>query len=274
HLLPEDNIQLSILARKMGIAGNSKKELSEKLRFEFDRHTLFVGELFAGLFGGEKKRAAVKNYEERKEGKMTNEVGLTLDSLNGVPFDDPERALRFLKSLRDGPQFSHPSEKSIREFYAVLPRILEVCVQVPLPNSAVENLVKFVETSRARDSYLNLFQSNERFLELLLTLFGSSEFLSGTLIRQPGVVDVLRDLESIYRFKPPEKITEELNQGLEQCEDFETKKIFLRQFKDGEELRVGIRYLIREGDLLGTLVDLSNLAIVYLQVAYLTALEE
>ena len=274
HLLPADNIQLSILARKMGIVGNSKKELSEKLRFEFDRHTLFVGELFAGLFGGEKKRAAVKNYEERKDGKMTDEVGLTLDSLNGVSFDDPERALRFLKSLRDGPQFSHPSEKSIREFYAVLPRILEMCARVPLPNSAVENLVKFVETSRARDSYLNLFQSNERFLELLLVLFGSSELLSGTLIRQPGIVDVIRNPESIYRFKPPEKITEELNQGLEQCEDFETKKIFLRQFKDGEELRVGIRYLIREGDLLGTLVDLSNLAIVYLQVAYLTALEE
>ena len=70
HLLPKDNIQLSILARKMGITGNSKKESSEKLQFEFNRHTRFVGGLFAGLFADEKKREAVKNYGKRAEGRV------------------------------------------------------------------------------------------------------------------------------------------------------------------------------------------------------------
>ncbi|MCH8156199.1 MAG: bifunctional [glutamate--ammonia ligase]-adenylyl-L-tyrosine phosphorylase/[glutamate--ammonia-ligase] adenylyltransferase [Nitrospinae bacterium] len=275
HLLPEDEAQLSVLAHKMGLEGGSRKERAEKLLSEFDRHTRFVGELFSSLFAEKKKQRAAEIAEKEEEGRKKSGLGdLNIAVLEGIPFTDPQRTLRFLKSLRDGTQFSHPSEKSIEQFYAVLPKVLELCAEVPMPNSAVENLVKFVEASHAREAFLSLFQSNEKFLELLLIIFGSSDFLSGILIRQPGVTDVLRDLESIYRYKPPEKIVEELNRSLGQVPDFEAKKIFLRRFKQGEELRVGVRYLIREANLAGTLADLSTLAEVYLQAAYLTALKE
>ena len=270
HLLPEDEARLAILALKMGIKESSREKLAEKLLFEFVRHTQFVGGLFSGLFEEEKKKESARIAEKG----LNHTWELNVEVLAGIPFKDVKNALRFLESLRDGPKFSHPSEKSIKDFHAVLPKILEGCGKVPMPDSAVKNLIKFIETSHARESFLSLFQSNKKLLELLLIIFGSSDFLSGVLIKQPDVIDVLRNLESIYRFKHPEKIVEELSRSLKDCKNFEAKKIFLRRFKQGEELRVGIRYLIQEADLEGTLADLSNLARVYLQTAYLTGLEE
>jgi glutamate-ammonia-ligase adenylyltransferase len=82
------------------------------------------------------------------------------------------------------------------------------------------------------------------------------------------------DLESIYRFKPATKIAEDLERGLKHCGDLESKKIYLRRTKHGEELRIGIRYLIREADLMGTVADLSSLADVYLQSVFQIACEQ
>ncbi|KMP11791.1 hypothetical protein UR09_02515 [Candidatus Nitromaritima sp. SCGC AAA799-A02] len=274
HLLPENEDQLSVLARKMRLDGASHKARAEHLMREFDRHTQFVGNLFSGLFAENKKKEAAEIAEKEYRRRLSDRGELSPEVLERISFIDPKRALQFLETLRDGPQFSHPSEKSIQEFYALLPKILEICGRVPMPNSAVENLARFVEMSRARDSFLSLFHSNEKLLELLLTLFGSSDYLSSILIKQPGVVDVLRNLDFIHRFRHPAKIVEELSRSLRDFGDFEAKKIFLRRFKQGEELRVGIRYLIREADLEGTLADLSSLADIYLQTAYLTALEE
>jgi len=274
HSLPKGKEQLISLARKMGFQDETAENLPNLLMQEFERHTLFVGEMFAGLFVDEKKEEAEESSTRSTEEQKFHKTNFQIEHFQEFPFSDPGRALRFLKSMRDGPEFSHPSEKSIQDFYEVLPKILNFVKLVPKPNSAVENLVKFVEASGARETYLNLFNSNEKFLDLLLILFGGSDMLSQILVKQPDLVDVLMDLESIYRFKPPIKIAEDLERGLKRCGDLESKNIYLRRSKNGEELRIGIRYLIHEADLMGTLADLSSLADVYLQSVFQIACEQ
>ncbi len=271
HMLPEDERKLAVLARKMGVHAGTPQEQGQALLEQFEQHTKRVGTMFAGLFADEEEREA-KQKVEGSASAVRMELSEELLSERG--FTEPKQALRFLHSLRDGPQFSHPSEKSIQDFYACLPRILDHCERIPKPNAAVENLVKFVEASRARDSYLNLFRSNDKVLELFLILFGSSDYLSNTLVKQPGLVDVLMDLEAIYRYKPPEKIAEDLNRNLRGVQDFTACKNALRRFKQGEELRIGLRFLIHESDLTGTLNDLSALAEVYLKTVTQLAYEE
>ncbi len=274
HHLPKDPSQLPVLARKMKISADTPEKLVAGLMEAFDVHRQFVGAMFAGLFVDEQKKAAAETTSRQWEQAQSSVKTLTPEHLEGIPFRDAKRAFRFLEMLRDGPQFSHPTEKSTKDFYNILPRLLDRCTELPDPNQAVENLVKFLEKSGARDSYLGLLASNVKFLELLLILFGSSDFLSDTLIRQPGLVDVLIDMESIYRFKPPEKIDEEFRRGLASAKTLEAKKIYLRRAKQGEELRIGVRYLIKEADLVGTLADLSHLAGVFLQVALDIACDE
>ncbi|UCD11681.1 MAG: hypothetical protein JSU88_00890 [Nitrospinaceae bacterium] len=274
HHLPKDADQLAVLARKMKITAGTPEGLIARLMETFDAHRQFVGSMFAGLFVDDKKKEAAETTSKEWEQAHTVMKALVPERLEGIPFRDAGRAFRFLEILRDGPQFSHPSEKSLENFHAILPRVLEQCTLLPNPNQAIENLVKFLENSGARDSYLSLLAGNEKFLELLLILFGSSDFLSNTLIRQPGLMDVLIDMESIYRFKPPEKITEEFRRSLASAKTLDEKKIYLRRAKQGEELRIGVRYLIKEADLIGTLADLSHLADVFLQIVLDIACEE
>ena len=275
YLLPDNEIDLAVLARKMRIAGDSQKNLADNLMKEYETHTRFVGTLFAEQFVEKEKREAAETLSSEWDRSRIGEEQFTESMLAEIPFlPDPKRTYRFLKSFRDGTQFSHPSVQSIQEFYSIIPKIFQQCRRVPKPDAAIENLCRFVEATGARESFLSLFQSNEKFLELLLILLGSSGMLSQILIKRPDLVDVLTDMEAIYRFKLAEKIQEDLNSALKTSPDFESKSLVLRRTKQAEELRIGVRYLIKEADLAGTLEDLSNLADVFLQTVYRIACEE
>jgi [glutamine synthetase] adenylyltransferase / [glutamine synthetase]-adenylyl-L-tyrosine phosphorylase len=275
YLLPDNETDLAVLARKMRIPGDNQKALADNLMGEYEKHTQVVGTMFAEQFVEKEKREAAETISREWSRSRIGEEQFTESRLAEIPFlPDPKRAYRFLASFRDGAQFSHPSAHSIHEFYSIIPKIFQRCEKVPMPDSAIENLCKFVEATGARESYLNLFQENEKFLELLLILFGSSGMLSQILIRRPDLVDVLTDMEAIYRYKQADKIQEDLNRALKISPDFESKSLVLRRIKQAEELRIGVRHLIKEADLAGTLEDLSNLADVFLETVFQISCEE
>ena len=275
YLLPDNQEDLAVLARKNRISGENQKSLADNLMKEFESHTRFVGTFFAEQFSEKKEREAAETISEEWDRSRLGEDLFSENRLAEIPLlPDPKKAFRFLTAFRDGEQFSHPSMQSIQEFYSIIPKIIQQCGKVPKPDSAIENLCRFVEATGARESFLNLFQTNENFLELLLILFGSSGLLSQILVRRPELVDVLTNMEAIYRFKLKEKIQEDLNNALRNSYDFESRSIILRHIKQAEELRIGVRYLIKESDLAGTLWDLSNLADVFLETVYQIALKE
>jgi [glutamine synthetase] adenylyltransferase / [glutamine synthetase]-adenylyl-L-tyrosine phosphorylase len=275
YLLPDNEIDLAILARKMRIGGENEQILAINLMSEFESHTQFVGKMFAEQFVEKAKREVAETISREWDRSRVGEEQFTESKIAEIPLLlDPKKAYRFLKSLRDGAEFSHPSLQSIQEFYSIIPKIFQQCRKVSQPDLAIYNLCRFVEATRARESFLNLFQGNEKFLELLLILFGSSGMLSQILIRQPDLVDVLTDMDSIYRYKQKDKIQEDLDKTLKNCSDFDSKSMVLRRIKQAEELRIGVRFLIKEADLAGTLEDLSNLADVFLETVYRIACEE
>ena len=275
YLLPDNEMNLAVLARKMKIPGDNQKSLADNLMSEFESHTQFVGKMFAEQFIEKEKREAAETISREWDRSRIGEEQFTESKIAEIPLlPDPKRAYRFLKSLRDGGQFSHPSVQSIQEFYSIIPKIFQQCRKVPQPDSAIDNLCRFVEATGARESFLNLFQENEKFLELLLILFGSSGMLSQILVRRPDLVDVLTDMDSIYRFKQADKIQEDLDRALKKTIDFDSKSVVLRRIKEAEELRIGVRYLIKEADLAGTLEDLSNLADIFLETVYRIACEK
>ncbi len=274
HVLPDDEAQLAVLARKMQLDADSPSLRVKRLMGEFSHHTEFVGNMFANLFvEGKRQETAQIASREIERQSLTTEL-LSEEHLLANGFSDTKRVARFLALLRDGPQFSHPTEKSIQEFYAVLPAILKLSGKVPRPDSAIDNLVKFIEACGSREAYISLFNSSNKLLELLLILFGSSDLLSETLIKQPDLIEIFLNLESIYRYKAPKKTNEDWQRILKSCEDLPAKKNALRRFKHGEELRIGIRYLVKQADLMGTLADLSTLADLYLQIVTDLAFKE
>jgi len=274
HSLPKKEKDIAILARKMGYQTNDPKETVAKFHSDMEMHTQFVGNFFANLLVDPAERESSQSHSPDKGAITLDEKNFNEELMKSYSFPDPPRAFQFLKSLRDGPEFFHPTEKSLRNFYILLPKLLDAAIKTPMPNSAVENFVKFVEASQAREIFLGILLENQRFLEILLVLFGSSDGLSNIIIRRPEYMDVLISNESIHRFKHPETIYANLIQDLKRAANLEEKKTILRQFKKGEELRIGVRYLIRETDLIGTLTDLSTIADIFLRAALETAKEE
>ncbi len=272
--LPTEDKALDVLARKMGVTGDNRDERVSTLMDQYKTHTSLVNTMFTSLFVEEEEQEkAEQTHNEWGQGRDL-ESNFSEKLINERGFTEPDRIFRFLKSLRDGPANIPPSEKSIRTFYEVLPGILELSRRVPFPNSAIENLVKFIEVSQSRDMLLNLFYDNEKILELFLILFGSGELLSSILIRQPSLMDVLMSPDSLYRYKTLPQLEQELWDRLGVCADEPARLLALRRFKQAEELRIGIRFLIRETDLIATLEDLSRLADLYLQVSLDLAAEE
>ncbi len=273
NLLPDNETDLAVLARKMRIAVDGQKNLADNLMKVYENHTRFVGTMFAEQFAEKEKREAAETFSGERDRPQAGEEQFTENMLAEIPLlADAKKAYRLLKSFCDGAKFSHPSAQSIREFYSVLPKIFHHCRGVPKPDSVIENLCRFAEA--AGESFLNLFQNNEKFLELLLILFGSSGLLSQILIKRPDLVDVLTDTEAIYRFKLAEKMREDLNLALKTAADFASRSLVLRRVKQAEELRIGTRYLIKEADLAGTLEDLSNFADIFLETVYRIACAE
>jgi [glutamine synthetase] adenylyltransferase / [glutamine synthetase]-adenylyl-L-tyrosine phosphorylase len=269
YLLPKNEFDLAVLARKMRISGDSQKNLVNNLIKEYKNQTQIVGIMFAKQFVQKKNRETAALISRKWERSRAGEEQFTESRLAQIPFlSDSKRVYRFLKSFRDGNQFAHPSEKSIQEFYSIFPKILKICEKVPRPDSAIENFCRFVETTGARESFLVLFNKNEKFLELLLNLFGSSEMLSQILIKRPDLIDVLTYTDNIYRFKLSEKMQEDINKAIQKSTRLKSKSIILRRTKQAEEIRIGLRYLIKESNLTGTLQDLSNLADVFLETVY------
>ena len=121
YLLPDNEIDLAVLARKMRIAGDSQKNLADNLMKEYETHTRFVGTLFAEQFVEKEKREAAETLSSEWDRSRIGEEQFTESMLAEIPFlPDPKRTYRFLKSFRDGTQFSHPSVQSIQEFYSII----------------------------------------------------------------------------------------------------------------------------------------------------------
>ena len=272
--LPKDEKDLAILARKMGFQGDTYQALVGQLNGEFERHTQFVGNMYARLFAEDKDQEAAGDTAQQWADQRELEGRFSEDTLREYPFKDIKRTFKILTALRDGPELSHTSEKSIQTFYAILPTLLDLCRKVPDPDAAVDYLLRFMEASHARETYLTIFNDNHKFLEILLILFGSSSVLSALLIKQPNLIDVISNQESLYLYKTPAMMAEELDARMSAVREHSEKNICLRRFKQGEEFRIGLRFMIHETDVPGTLADLSHLADIYLQAVCQLAREE
>ncbi|MBI5166770.1 MAG: glutamate-ammonia-ligase adenylyltransferase [candidate division NC10 bacterium] len=263
HVLPEDVRELARLAKRLGY--RSPDPASEFLD-DYRRHTRAVRRIYDGLF-----------YEREEE--VPAHVPLTLffqalgdeegvrERLKEVGFGDEERAFRNLFSLRDGPPFAHYGPESRKYLAHLAPQLLEALKGAPDPDQALTAFERFVSAIGARTTFLGVLADNKALLNLLIRLFGSSEFLTGILTRHPELLEVLLDPEVIHRPRPRAKIVEELRQGLRAASSPLEKLDALRRFKKAEELRIGMRDILGEVDLLETMATLSTVADLCLEAA-------
>lgn len=161
---------------------------------------------------------------------------------------------------------SSPSHQT--SFHSILALLLNRLVNLADPDMALNNLERYAEAVIDRGFLFSLFRDSPKSLDLLLTLFGSSQYLSDVLIRYPQDLHWLLEPGLLRRARSKEELIEELDGLLPRAKSRQRLWTALRRFKMRETLRIGLQDLLGNLDLTGVTQQLSLMADVALQRAY------
>ena len=149
----------------------------------------------------------------------------------------------------------------------ILPMMLESISRTADPDQALNHWERLFG-SVSRTSLLDYLRTWPRMLELLCAIFGNSDALAFTLIRDPMLVYWLADEDVLSRPSTREGLELALRKSVGHLTAKETKLDALRRFRRREMLRVGVRDLLRLATVPETTASLSDLASVLIHAAY------
>jgi [glutamine synthetase] adenylyltransferase / [glutamine synthetase]-adenylyl-L-tyrosine phosphorylase len=121
--------------------------------------------------------------------------------LHRFQFVDSEKTYRNLMQIHDGPPSTPRVATSKQIFRQLCGTLLQVASYQPDPDLAINHLEQFAAGIPARESLFRLWLDNEALLRVVLSLFGSSVFLSKRLMQQPDLLDTLLNPASPIRPK-------------------------------------------------------------------------
>ncbi|MBI5749725.1 MAG: hypothetical protein HZA00_11445 [Nitrospinae bacterium] len=280
HDIPDEPHEQLTLSRKMyrgtghpsggwvAVAGSQKAELKNpesQLMLMYNYHTKNVREIYDNLFSAE-----IYDVTEVMEGELQWQIDMddpasSIATLKQIGFKSPEMTRRNLILMRDGGAFAHPTIRSKRYFNQMLPSLLKECKKLPDPDLSINNFEKFVDAGRVREGIYSVLSKSEAAVRSLCSLFGTSQFLSNILIRQPELADSLLSAEGVYKEKTKKSLREEMERILKSADSYEKSLDELCKFKRGEELRIGLRDILGIAEFSGISSELSNLADVYVE---------
>lgn len=149
----------------------------------------------------------------------------------------------------------------------ILPFLLESISRTADPDQALNHWERLLDNV-IRSSFLDYLHSSPRMLDLLCTIFGNSDALAFTVIRDPMLIYWLAE-EAVLSKTPTRKALEgALSKNLGELTVKELKLDVLRRFRRREMLRIGVRDLLRLAEVPATTAALSDLASLLIQAAH------
>ncbi len=180
--------------------------------------------------------------------------------LSAYGLHDIEQADRNLQAMA-----GDPHER--RQLADILPILLESIARTADPDQALNHWERLL-AGVTRSSFLDYLRSSPRMIDLLCTIFGNSDALAFTVIRDPLLVYWLTEERVLS--KPPTRkgIEEALRKNIGHLTVKELKLEVLRRFRRRELLRIGVRDLLRLADVPETTAALSDIASLLIHAAY------
>ena len=173
--------------------------------------------------------------------------------MNWTIFKNPRSAKSNFDRLQTNP-FGKPLFQKLR------PEIGRILAAVPDPDQALNHFERMAQAVINQTSFYHFLSAYPHFLEILLTLFGHSNYLADIMIRHPeyfywlvtsGINQIEFDPDSFYR---------EFNTMSGQYTSTETKVELLKRLKRREILRIGTLDIMGWSNFQTTVRNLSDLA--------------
>jgi len=178
YAVPKDPGERRVLAGLLGLADD--RALMEAL----EGHRTRVRQIYDELFYGEAEPAA--EWEWLLEAEPGSSRAMA--ALEGLGFVDGGAAHRNLHRLAG---LDVMMSLSRQHFEGLLPELLASLAAAPDPDQALMHFGQIVEAYGAPGMFFELLHAHPGFRRLLVSICGSSRFLSGLIQRDPGLLDGL-----------------------------------------------------------------------------------
>ena len=273
QLLPKSPEELDKLAWSMGYTKGGAPD-REGFERALDKVTDKVTYLFDRFF--ERHVAPVTEGSDEGSDLLDEDLDRqeVVTKLGDMGFEDPEAAYDNLMLLRDGPGYARFPDNCRRLLRQIAPALLSNLGEVADPDAVLVNFERFISRVGARVSYYSMLAGSSEAVRLLVVLFGSSPYLSSSVIRYPDLLDVIVGRTDLSMMKEKKIMEEEVSGLLLSSPSLEDELNILRRYRNGEILRIGLGDLLDLKDLLTIHSELSVLAQVLLDASLTIARRE
>jgi [glutamine synthetase] adenylyltransferase / [glutamine synthetase]-adenylyl-L-tyrosine phosphorylase len=241
------------LARRMGYVRGGPLDTAQQLYMDFETHTAMV-RIFAEKYFGREALPAPDTgtvVDVILSEHMPEDLRNRILSLGG--FNNPQRAFVNLMGLA--------GEDYRREIFIKIAILAwDMLKRMPDPDMALNNWDRFMHSLGNAEFHFNLLLSQPMHLEILLSIFSGSQFLSDTLIRNPEFFDWITIPEVLHRIRKREDLEGELRESARTSQGRDEWLNKLRRFRRREILRIGARDIYLKGSLRNITQELSVLA--------------
>lgn len=249
--LPEDSLVVGQIARQC--RAKNAAAFCKELRERTTRTWQTLEKLLRSAFAEEPPKA--------------REVELLLDpnppdsevlaALAPFGFQQPAEALAMLNDLASE-QVAFLSTRRCRHLLAsILPNLLCAIGRTPQPDRALSDLVRVSNSMGGKGVLWDLFRFHPPSLDLYVRLCTASTYLADILTTNPGMIDELVD--SLQLDKLPSRANLEATLA-ELCRGAADTLNVLRDFKNAEHLRIGVRDILGKEDIDRTHESLADVA--------------
>ncbi|MDX9975448.1 MAG: bifunctional [glutamate--ammonia ligase]-adenylyl-L-tyrosine phosphorylase/[glutamate--ammonia-ligase] adenylyltransferase, partial [FCB group bacterium] len=250
HVLPSAPEALDVLARRLGYQNGESFMTVYRDKTEANRKIL---ERFLASEGS--GNLWISDLLNRAS---DGDVGK--GRLEALGFHDPRRAREEFLLLCNGTQERPHSLHVRQQFYSFAPVLIRSLADSTRPDENLMRLGQVFARLRAPGPIFELLRLQPELSDLLVKVVANSEFLSGILIREPGLFDLFSTPSALEEPSPRESLEREMAL-LENAVDAQAAPYRLR---DGELLHIGLRELLEKNDVIEVGHELSTLAEVIL----------
>ncbi|MBN2419009.1 MAG: glutamate-ammonia-ligase adenylyltransferase, partial [Deltaproteobacteria bacterium] len=234
--LPEtDTSEFEHLARRMGYRIGGAITPSQQLYIDLETHMAGV-RVFAEKYFG------LDSLPSKDTGTIADVIlsdSMPADIrdriLSGSGIKNTARAYKNLQGLAG-------QGGSRREVFGRLAVMAwDLIKRTPDPDMTLNNWERYIRSLASPEFHYKVLLSQPMHLEILLTIFSNSQFLSDTLIRYPGFFDWLINPELLHSTRKREDLENELRKAADSCREQRDWLNKLRRFRRREILRIGTR---------------------------------
>lgn len=155
-----------------------------------------------------------------------------------------------------------------RQLAEILPLLLEAVGKTADPDQALNHWERWLASGVSRSAILEYLRSSPRMLDLVCSIFGNSDSLAFTLVRDPLLIYWLAEQHVLSSAPTRVGMERAVRQQVGLVTATELKLDGLRRFRRREMLRIGVRDLLRLADVVETTASLSDLASILIDEAY------